>query len=333
MMNYKKILTKAECDFLFFEENIIIIRLINQNDDLLMFDLITNHPVWIFNNINERIEFQNSNEDYYLYFGKMASDFLDKKNGKLVKSENRFYFISKKEFKIYIELNSTNRLNIERKNSKFVIDQIKSTKIFLENSIIQNPYSTKELYAIDYETNTKKWQINFNKLLGSDKASLNSDIVENDGKLYFFLTGTERQRTFCVDAETGKVLYEYYELISFSKIENNVLYNLSTGQLVNILDISSNIITSWDIEDLLQQEGFVRADHYRWTVHKGLIYFTQSLGSHNAKAGILDPTKRELIWKHDFDKKHGAIGGIDASDNRIYVHTQDNTLHVFEREE
>ena len=63
-----------------------------------------------------------------------------------------------------------------------------------------------------------------------------------------------------------------------------------------------------------------------------MFCFTQTLGDDKAKLGVLDWGKKELIYKHDFDPKNGAIGSIQVSETRMFVHTQDNILHIFEKE-
>lgn len=56
----------------------------------------------------------------------------------------------------------------------------------------------------------------------------------------------------------------------------------------------------------------------------------KTFGDHNAKLGILNFDTKTMDYKYDFEVSNGAIGSIKLGKDRIFVHTQDHTLHIFE---
>ena len=50
------------------------------------------------------------------------------------------------------------------------------------------------------------------------------------------------------------------------------------------------------------------------------------------KTLALDPTKKELLWQDKLTLENGIIGSIKVNQNRIYLHTQDQTLFIYEKE-
>lgn len=177
------------------------------------------------------------------------------------------------------------------------------------------------------------WQHNFCDLLQNDQAILHSEILEHRGRLYFFLSGSPRNRTFCIDIENGKVLEEYNALQGWLVKDGDDLYVTRFGETIVKLNTLTNAVTEWEVRTLLENKSLGSyLDYHRYAVQDGLVYFTQSMGVANTTVGIFDFNNRKLLWYHEFDDMAGAIGGIQVHGNRLFVHTQDNTLHVFERE-
>jgi hypothetical protein len=223
---------------------------------------------------------------------------------------------------------------IKEENYKYIseLKHIKNPHKVFNNNIIC--LGNNSLICCDFLL--KKWELSFFDLMGPGNVNLHSDIIVHGNKIFFYLSGTELQRTFCVDLETGKVLKEYSELQGFSRIEGNNLYNLFFEKLT-VLDLLTNTLKVYNLEYLLVSNGIERVDYDKWLVKKGLIYFVQTKGADKNFAdkgsvvAILDPFKSKLLWQYTFHPECGLIGSIQATNKRLYVHTQDKTLHVFEK--
>ena len=186
-----------------------------------------------------------------------------------------------------------------------------------------------EKFGVFNFENTCIWQHSYSELLNSDKAFLSSDIIVHKEKLYFFLAGTPNNKTFCIDIKTGKIEHIYKELKMFSYIEDDLLYTLFNKKL-NILNTITQEIKTIDFTGELKKYNIYTDQNF--AVQNGLIYFKQSMGADVARIGILDPKTAKLIWKYDLPKGSGQVGSIQVQGDRIYVHTQDKTLHIFEKQ-
>ncbi len=154
-----------------------------------------------------------------------------------------------------------------------------------------------------------------------------TNILKVGNKLY-----VELDKTYGIDIETGKKeqVYDY----KFTNSENEFLYGLQflsmTEFQLAILNTKTNKVKIIDVSDEFNNLN-VYPDN-RIVVNNGLVYFSQNMGDSIAKIGVLNPESGKILWKHNFEKKNGMIGTIKVSGNRIYAHTQDKTLHIFERD-
>ncbi|MCX2744391.1 hypothetical protein OO013_10965 [Mangrovivirga sp. M17] len=152
-------------------------------------------------------------------------------------------------------------------------------------------------------------------------------IIKIVGKLF-----VEYGKTFRLNPANGNI-EETYD-VPFTASENEFLYgfqykDIEVTQLA-VLNAKTNEIKIIDI-----QKEFKKHDIYpdwRIQVKDGMIYFSQNMGSNEAKIGIFDPNQEKIAWKHIFEKKNGMVGTIKISKDRIFALTQDQTLHIFERE-
>ncbi len=214
--------------------------------------------------------------------------------------------------------------NAEPFNSKLIGDN------FIVDFIRQ-----KKLGLFDFNNNPI-WQYNYTDLLGlenPDIVGLYSDIIKINNDIYLYLAGRdkngEKQGTFCIDLETGKINHIYNNIIGYSFQENKLLYNIHNNKL-NILNTTTQEIKTIDFSNELKKHNIFPDS--KFVVQNGLIYFKQSTGDVIARIGILDPKTAKLIWKYDFPKGSGGVGSLKVKNNRIYAHTQDGTLYIFEKE-
>jgi len=154
-----------------------------------------------------------------------------------------------------------------------------------------------------------------------------TNILKVGDKLYI-----ELDKTYCIEIETGKTerVYEY----KFTNSENEFLYGLQFLSMkefqLAILNTKTNSLKIIDVSDEFNKLN-VYPDS-RIVVDNGLVYFSQNMGTEVAKIGVLSPESGKILWKYDFEKKNGMIGTLKVNGGRIYAHTQDKTLHIFEKE-
>ena len=185
-----------------------------------------------------------------------------------------------------------------------------------------------EKFGVFTFENESVWECNYKDLFSAYEpiGAGTTNIIKVNNKLYVKL-----DKTYCLDIETGQKeqVYDY----KFTTSENEFLYGLQflsmTEFQLAILDTKSNTVKIIDVSEAFNQLN-VYPDN-RIVVKNGLVYFSQNMGDIIAKIGVLNPETGKILWKYDFDKKNGMLGTIKVNGNRIYAHTQDKTLHIFEK--
>ncbi|MFK7002172.1 hypothetical protein [Flavobacterium oreochromis] len=214
---------------------------------------------------------------------------------------------------------------------------LNSFNVFSNDFLISK--SKEKIGLFNFE-NEIIWQQSFSDLLPSQETneiSISQEIIEISNVIYFTLNTNNKNICFGLDSETGKVVKQFPNILGDLIQENEYIYFLYYNSITR-LNTTNDTIEKWDIQDLLDKEDIGYLYFPRWAVLDGQIYFSQTKGSDihsgkiGARFGILDFNKRELIFKDQLDPKYGTIGSIKVSKERLYLHTQDSTLHVFEKE-
>lgn len=181
------------------------------------------------------------------------------------------------------------------------------------------------------------WHYTFSSLLNVVEVIISNEIVEVSGVIYFLLHGGGKHECFGLDANTGEVVKRIPNILGDIIVENEFIYFLH-AETITIYNTQKDEIITWEIENLMIEKGIERLWFPRWAIDNGLIYFSQSKGadrnsdSVGARFGVLDPTKKELLWQDKLPLENGIIGSIKVNQNRIYLHTQDQTLFIYEKE-
>ena len=176
------------------------------------------------------------------------------------------------------------------------------------------------------------WHLSFQELTGVENIELHSDLVVVGNKLFFYLTNRLHNgvaSTFCIDINSGKLIKEIPEFTGDVKLFDGMLYS-TCASVLEIMNPDNFTITKHDLSSELTKNDFVSISHFRWLVDGNRFYFVQDVGSHQAKVGVVDLRTMKITDKHLFPRKCGSIGTIKVSGNKLYVHTQDETLHIFE---
>jgi hypothetical protein len=176
------------------------------------------------------------------------------------------------------------------------------------------------------------WEVTFVALTKSSVIYPYLELLESNRKLFFMLGSENRGGVFCVNTKNGEEIALYKGCFSFLLKDDNFIYSSRHENIFCKINSSTDNVEEWDVNQLLKNNGFDNIHDNRCAVHDGLFYFTQTLGDNKSKFGILDTDKKQLVYKYEFEPKNGGIGRIQVSESRIFITTQDNTLHIFEKE-
>ncbi|MFK7002174.1 hypothetical protein [Flavobacterium oreochromis] len=251
--------------------------------------------------------------------------------------ENKYYYFISKFYNAFTDLEDTNYINFKFGNKELKLKLNISQKIFLKQVFIESISSEKMLVCYELEKGKHLWQHSFSDLLRSTNDSFIEDIIYLNGNLYFLLHGDNKHEFFTIDSQTGTVLNKISNITGDIFSENETIYFLHPDHIIIFNTLTKNL-EKWEIADLLAKEGLEFLMFPKWAVSGGKIYFSQSKGAdvhsgkQGARFGILDINKKELIYKDKLPAQHGIIGDIKVINNKLYLHTQDQTLFIFEEE-
>ncbi|WP_335966829.1 hypothetical protein [Galbibacter sp. PAP.153] len=269
------------------------------------------------------------NESLYFKTGNKAIPLFDKDTYKVLIISNDELLIKSLDFE-----KEEIRYGIYHFPTKQIdwLNQVYGSKpriIIKSNSLVS---TTDNSIIVTNLNDGKEWKQAYLELLGSDKANLHSQILYSDDKLFFGIDGNENRGVFVLDIETGELLKKFdtesYEIFK----DGDFIYTTKFQNVLCRINTKSLKLEEWDCDALVTENGFHSIHDHRCDVMNGKFCFTQSLGDNKAKLGVLDFETKELVYKYEFKPENGAIGSIQINDARIFVHTQDNTLHIFEKE-
>ncbi len=251
--------------------------------------------------------------------------------------DGRFYYKINSQFSAYVSLEESDKIIF--KSDKIIeipILQNGGQKLFTNYGVVQagdSRYNTGLIVFNSFESRGVTWKHDFSDLINSEKAYLSSKILELSDKIYFTVSGDEQGALFCLDAHSGKVLYKHNGFGFSIFKDNNFIYTTKFENILCKVNVITNEIEEWDVNILIKENGFDSIHDHRCAVKNDCFYFTQTLGDNKSKVGVLDMNSKNLVFKHEFIPENGGIGSIHVNANRIYIQTQDNTLHIFEKEE
>ncbi len=247
----------------------------------------------------------------------------------------------------YFTLINNNELMLYNSSSEFLIYNIVTSETLNRFSLSENKGISKIInedrfiivnesndISLENSSNEVFWNNIFNVLAQSDTVYGPDKILENNGKLYFTLSSRQgKSGLFVLDVETGEQI-SFFDKLKFALSKDEEFIYTSEYQN-NFCRINTNTQEKeeYPINELIKENGFESVHDHRFTVKKGILYFTQSMGGPTAKLGVIDLENQKMLYTYDFPISSGAIGSIQVNQGRIYIHTQDKTLHIFEPED
>jgi hypothetical protein len=198
---------------------------------------------------------------------------------------------------------------------------------FVINDILFLSQNNEKFGVFTFD-NVCVWEVYFKDLFNEYEpiGAGRTNILKTETDLYI-----ELDKTYRININTGKLQKTYEQ--KYTNCEGEFLYGLQFLSMkkfeLAILNTKTDVVEIIDISN-----EFNRLKIYpdnKITVSNKLIYFSQNMGDNIAKVGILNPENGNVLWKYDFEKRNGMIGTIKINQNKIYVHTQDKKLHIFER--
>lgn len=233
-----------------------------------------------------------------------------------------------KDFKnpIYAKILKSDFNIIENYNSNLGLNGI--YLVINDDSFISK--SREEITLFNFK-NEIIWETSFSELIKSEDAFLYDKVVNIESKIFFNVAGSSNGGLFCVDSQNGVIIKKYSGFSRPIFQDEDCLFTTDYENILCKIDSNTLEMKKWNADELVKKNGFDNIHDHRCAAKNGLFYFTQTLGDNKAKFGVLDFDKKELTYKYEFETKNGGISSIQVSEDRIFIHTQDNTLHIFEK--
>ena len=319
---------------LFKDEEIVCIK--DNSDRLLVYSNDGQFDLIVTLQLPEKANQIGKYVDGVYYFHDKKTFFYSFDKGIENVIEGNFYFRFYSNYTAYISYEKRDKIIFEsHRTIEIPILQKGGKKLFLSQGLVQAEQTGTGEGSIVYnslsEAGKEIWRHAYSELTESDSTNLYSQILCIYDKLFFVLAGDDGGGLFCLDVKSGNIIKKF-PLSRPIFLDNDMLY---TSQYENVLcrvNTKTLELEEWNCNDLIKENGFLSIHDHRCDVVNGEFCFTQTLGDDKAKLGVLDWDKKELIYKHNFEPQNGAIGSIHVSETRMFVHTQDNTLHIFEKE-
>ncbi len=328
-----KITVNNNFGVLYSDSNIICIK---ENDELCIYDSIHLYTLKRLN-IKSNTNTVGSYKDGIFFFEDNNTLFVSiKHNETFIKNNVFYYYILEDNYEAFVDLAKVDNIIFLTDEKKIItIKREAGYKLFLKNLLIQIVSKKDNIIKANSISLQGKliWQTHFKNLCGVDTVYPQNEVLESNEKLYIVISSQGgRKGLFVIDLKTGKEIGFYKDLVFRPFKDNDSIYISTYQNKFCRIDSKTDKIVEYELNEIVKKNGFESLHDHRFCVSNNILYFTQTLGSKVAKLGVIDLNNQTMVYKYDFPKESGAIGSIQVSNERIYVHTQDNTLHIFQKE-
>jgi hypothetical protein len=261
-------------------------------------------------------------------------------NGEIVNQiQGDIYPITLQQNDLFCEYFIENTLYL----SRIIVENFKVIKITdISNQRVLHIFDLKKFityhkatfYIYDLDVSEKPNLLNIDYFSASLNAKVGSNPIIIDHRLFFYVYDPKKKdqkSTICIDYKSKTVDRILFNFTGSIKESDGLLYN-SHEKSLQILDPETFKVEEIDLLPELTKHGFKRIDYEKWFVEDRHLYFAQNIGDNIAKVGIYDLESKTIIDKLDLAKENGTVGTLKKNGNRLYIHTQDRTLHIYELE-
>lgn len=270
-----------------------------------------------------------TSEDEFIVFDEGESLFY--KRSKIVRKEAKYYFFYKRNIQAYFDLNDEQVLKIEVNSKITHFPNCLYNNYFFESCFVQIKDQKVTIDCYSYSTGELIWQRKIADFIGNRRLSNTLTILEHSDHFYIEFGGDLHKNVVVLNKFSGLNVTEFSESIGFLVHDNENIYIVKPSNVLYIIGSGTNTKDVWDVDEIITNAGFKSISDYRCAAESANLYFTQTLGALNSKIGILNTIDKKLEWSFVFDRKHGGIGSIRVNNGRVFVHTQDQALHIFEK--
>jgi len=271
----------------------------------------------------------------FIVFDGNRSNIYDEEGVKLGEDSN-YYLSCSFNYDVFIP-EDEEKIVIRRKNMLVTFPYIYGEKVFSQDYYIQVYHDEKILINYSLDSGAEIWKKDFTEFLYTPVTECQRELIKYKNHLYFIVYSEGVTKCICLDISTGNLLKECSGLYGEMILEEDRLYFLSPDH-ISILNTETQEVVTHTVTDIFESTEIKRLLFPRWFIKNGIIYFTQSggvdmhSGSRGAIFGALDAFSLKILWYERLSKEHGIIGTIQVEGDRIYVHTQDKTLFIYEHE-
>jgi hypothetical protein len=252
----------------------------------------------------------------------------------------------------------------ERQTSLYIYPIIRNPKIGKAiGKVCKKSYKLEEVYPIDIGLNGVWKVINDSCFLSKTESDIAINTFVNNERLWQFKLG---------DLMKGKDIKQYGEILIIdeclylylsddkdSKNTATVSVNFNTGHIesmfanfggkltqyqgtlyvansftIKTLNLLSKEVKEYDLRKTLAKSNL----QIHWNTYKiadDKLFFVDGHSVTSNRLGIVDLTSMELIWEKEIkvdDDINNNIQEIRVSNDKLFVHCSDQSLHIFEQD-
>ncbi|TLS35156.1 PQQ-binding-like beta-propeller repeat protein [Pseudalkalibacillus caeni] len=192
-------------------------------------------------------------------------------------------------------------------NSSFKTgDQIRSTPVVVGDNIFIGNHGSGDIYSYNIITGDLNWENKAPNWIHSEILNVNNKLYVGYGNRFYQkkgeLRGTGKSGLLCLDATTGKVLWNYStkgEVMPTPAIYNDSVYIVTGDKHLYEVDLVSGK-TKWEFNlgSIINMSSPV--------ISNGVLFVG---GSNKENLLALDLDKRKIKWETNFEGTHG-LGDI-----------------------
>jgi hypothetical protein len=204
-------------------------------------------------------------------------------------------------------------------------------KIKIVSNLLYFTIKTENLTCHTLSTGSELWRVDLNSFLGNNTHII-SNIIDYNEILVFYAKSKEQCSTLCLQQSTGELVKRLDNYGGYYKQYQNCLYFTSAQYQLGILDLDTLQVQVIDFRSILEPKK-LEFWYDKFVIDGNDFYFVQNIGAKVARIGIINLILKEIVWLYEFKPQNGQVHDIQLHNNRLYVHTRDNTLHIFEKQE